>query len=156
MSAGRSRTHPVFADLPVQMVRAARPAAAVIALLTAACTANQPPTPTYRVDGGMAYDVPPSPTWGLRHLCKPGTNINAYTRSVCAEYGLPVPPEPPPQMQAAPQPPGPSGNWVVGGANAGETHPPTGQSHPDPDPHPIPVDQSCGWWRLCNFWSSSH
>jgi hypothetical protein len=58
-------------------------------------------------------------------------------------------------------PPPSSGGWITGTANAGETHPPDQTPYrPEPlrpvdPPDAHPVDPSCGWWRLCNFWSGS-
>jgi hypothetical protein len=32
---------------------------------------------------------------------------------------------------------------------------PTFNPEPVPAPDEQPIDQSCGWWRLCNLWSGS-
>lgn len=48
-------------------------------------------------------------------------------------------------------------------AGYGELRPPVVQHTPEPpfEPEPVPapdeqpIDQSCGWWRLCNLWSGS-
>jgi hypothetical protein len=35
------------------------------------------------------------------------------------------------------------------------TNTPAPNWEPLPDGNSVPVDQSCGWWRLCNLWSGS-
>jgi hypothetical protein len=123
------------------MVNLVRSSAFVAAVLLAGC-ANQPTVQQYpasvsdevaraidQMDQGMAQ----------RYYVQP-------------RYPIPQPPLPPPQAPSDP-PSGGSG-WIIPGASAAPV------KRPAPTPAPvdssssdvIPVDNSCGWWRLNNLW----
>jgi len=111
--------------------RAAPVVAGVALLWLAGCTSYQP--------------VPHYPVWSG------GYGTAAPLLSYRPQPSYPLPPryfQPPPDPQPAPSPSG--GSWL-NRAEAAELPP----LRPVPPPELHPVDPSCGWWRLCNFWSGS-
>jgi hypothetical protein len=112
----------------------AAPVIAGVALLSlAGCTSYQPLPHDPAWSGGYSGAIVPS---------------SSYTRPP----SYPSPPryyQLPPDPQPAPPPSG--GSWLIPRADAAEPPP----LRPVPPPELHPVDQSCGWWRLCNFWSGS-
>jgi hypothetical protein len=124
-------------------------------LLLAGCTASQPvayqqPMPRY-------YQYSVQPQAGGYYVHSP----YGYDRYVApSPYAQPVTPPPTyipnviPRAEAAEPYTPPS---------VAQPYTPAAAVQPDPPPTPLravdapgerPVDSSCGWWRLCNFWGS--
>jgi hypothetical protein len=123
-------------------------------VLLAGCTASQPvayqPARYYPVDSPAAGYYVHSPYGYDRYVAPP------------PYYAPPAQAAPPPtyipnvipRAEAA-EPYTPS--------SVAQPYTPAAAVQPDPPPTPLravdapgerPVDSSCGWWRLCNFWGS--
>jgi hypothetical protein len=112
-------------------------APAMAAILLTACTATEPMQPYYSPAPPPNVWNPPSETY----------SNGGYYAPQPRSYG-PVYPQPAPlpqrtfslvpQAEAAPAPQ----QWH-------EAAPPPREIDP---PYTVPIDPSCGWWRLCNFY----
>jgi hypothetical protein len=114
-----------------------RPALAIAGtVMVVACT-GPPPAPAYSYDPNSYYGSASAQRYGY-----PPPYYQPAYQPLYRPYS-PAYSEPPIEQPKS------AGFSLIPPAGAGELRP----QAPPPSASPQKIDPSCGWWRLCNFWS---